>query len=87
MDELRKIVVNGPDPEKHDVLRYRCIDLCGEIKRRFDVAVDDSTVGNRRQPVGRCWIRTSPQLQARSVRGGTLPKRKCLASLTGFEPL
>src|SRR5271166_2542402 len=45
MAELRELVVAGPDPEIHQVVRWRCIDLCGEVARRFSVTVPERTIG------------------------------------------
>ena len=27
MNELRELVLAGPDPERHQVVRWRCVDL------------------------------------------------------------
>jgi transposase len=43
--ELRALVLKGPDPEIHQVVRWRCLDLRKEIARRFSVTVHESTVG------------------------------------------
>jgi transposase len=45
MAELRELVVAGPDPEKHQVVRWRCVDLCAEVTRRFAVTVPERTIG------------------------------------------
>jgi transposase len=45
MAELRTLVVDGPDPEKDGVVRWRCVDLRTAIARRFDVTVHERTVG------------------------------------------
>ena len=45
MTALRELVVAGPDPQQHKVVRWRCIDLCGEVARRFDVEVPERTIG------------------------------------------
>jgi transposase len=42
--ELRQLVLDGPDPEIHKVIRWRCVDLRDEVLRRFNVAVDQRTV-------------------------------------------
>lgn len=36
MAELRELVLAGPDPEIHHVIRWRCIDLREEVARRCD---------------------------------------------------
>lgn len=45
MAELRELVLAGPDPEIHHVIRWRCIDLREEVVRRFSVTVDEGTIG------------------------------------------
>jgi transposase len=45
MAELRELVVAGPDPQKHQVVRWRCVDLCVEVTRRFAVTVPERTIG------------------------------------------
>jgi transposase len=45
MAELYELVVNGPDPAINGLVRWRCIDLRGEVKRRFNVEVHESTIG------------------------------------------
>lgn len=45
MAELKALVLKGPDPEKHGVVRWRCVDLCAEVARRFTVNVTEGTVG------------------------------------------
>lgn len=45
MDELRDLVVKGPDPEVHKVIRWRCADLRAEVQHRFGVTVCERTIG------------------------------------------
>lgn len=45
MRELRELVVAGPDPEVHKVIRWRCLDLREEVARRFSVSVPERTIG------------------------------------------
>jgi transposase len=45
MQELTPITLAGPNPAQHGVVRWRCIDLRGEIARRFSVQVHERTVG------------------------------------------
>jgi len=42
---LKQIVLNGPDPEKDKVVRWRCCDLRDVIADRFGVTMHESTVG------------------------------------------
>ena len=50
MSELKALVIEGPDAEKNNVVRWRCVDLRDEVARRFDVTVTERTVGK--------WLRT-----------------------------
>jgi transposase len=45
MAELKALVIKGPDPETHQVVRWRCEDLREEVARRFSVEVHVSTIG------------------------------------------
>jgi transposase len=45
MAELRELVVAGPDPEKHPVVRWRCVDVREEVTQRFSVSVNERTIG------------------------------------------
>ena len=43
--ELLEIVLAGPDPEVHGVVRWRCVDLKAEVSKRFGVDVSEITIG------------------------------------------
>lgn len=43
--ELKAMVLKGPDPAVHKVVRWRCQDLRAEVARRFAVEVHESTIG------------------------------------------
>ncbi|MEJ0045813.1 MAG: IS630 family transposase [Rhodospirillales bacterium] len=43
--ELRELVIQGPDPAVHKVVRWRCSDLRAEVARRWSVEVHESTIG------------------------------------------
>ena len=45
MAELRQLVLGGPDPAVHQVIRWRCGDLCEEVARRFLVTLTVGTIG------------------------------------------
>jgi len=45
LDELRELVVAGPDAAVHEVVRWRCVDLRDEVTRRFAVTVSERTIG------------------------------------------
>ena len=43
--ELARLVEAGPDVAVHGVVRWRCVDLRAEIKRRFEVEISERHVG------------------------------------------
>jgi transposase len=43
--ELLDLVIAGPDPEVHGVVRWRCVDLQAEVARRFSKEVHENTIG------------------------------------------
>ena len=45
MSDVRQWVLDGPDPAIHKVIRWRCVDLCAEVERRFTVTVAKRTLG------------------------------------------
>ena len=45
MAELKALVLQGPDPAKHGVVRWRCVDLRAEVARRYAVEVNERTIG------------------------------------------
>jgi len=45
MTELRELVIAGPDPAIHHVVRWRCVDLRDEVARRFGVTVGERAIG------------------------------------------
>jgi len=48
MQELKDLVLAGPDRAKDGVVRWRCIDLRSVIKARYEVVVHERTVGKLR---------------------------------------
>jgi len=45
MEELRSLVLEGPDLERNKVVRWRCIDLRAEIATRWSVTLTKGTIG------------------------------------------
>jgi len=58
--ELKELVIQGPDPEKHGVVRWRCVDLQAEVARRFSVEVHESTVGKWLHQLGLTRLQPRP---------------------------
>jgi transposase len=46
MEDLKEIVLKGPDPARHTVVRWRCADLCQEVAERWSVKVCEQTMGS-----------------------------------------
>ena len=60
MAELRALTINGPDPEKHKVVRWRCVDLREEVARRFTVTVTEGTIGKWLRKLGLTRLQPRP---------------------------
>ena len=60
MAELRELTINGPDPEKHKVVRWRCVDLREEVARRFTVTVTEETIGKWLRKLGLTRLQPRP---------------------------
>lgn len=60
MAELYELVVNGPDPAINHVVRWRCTDLLGEVKRRFSVEAHQSTMGKWLHKLGLTRLQPRP---------------------------
>ena len=60
MQELRQLTVAGPDPERHDVVRWRCCDLRDEIAMRFGVEICERTVGKWLRKLGLTRLQPRP---------------------------
>lgn len=45
MEALRAMVLEGPDPERNQVYRWRCADLRDEIAARWSVMLHERSVG------------------------------------------
>ncbi len=60
MAELRALVIHGPDPVAHKVVRWRCVDLRAEVARRFSVDVHESTIGKWLHQLGLTRLQPRP---------------------------
>jgi transposase len=59
--EFAAIVEAGPDMEKDGVVRWRCIDLKRVIKERFDVDLDEVSVGRLLKQQGFSHVSARPR--------------------------
>jgi transposase len=60
-EALRPIVEVGPDPDKDGVVRWRCVDLKRVIKERFDVDLDEVSVGRVLKELGFAHVSPRPR--------------------------
>jgi transposase len=60
MAELKATVLKGPDPEKHGVVRWRCVDLRAEVTRRFTIEVTERTIGKWLRKLGLTRLQPRP---------------------------
>jgi transposase len=60
MAELKALVLKGPEPERDGVVRWRCIDLRGEIARRFSVELHERSVGKLLRRLGLVRLQPRP---------------------------
>lgn len=58
--ELRELVIQGPDPAIHKVVRWRCVDLQAEVARRFSVEVHENTIGRWLHELGLTRLQPRP---------------------------
>ena len=45
MEELKKPMIKGPEPEVHKVIHWRCVDPCAEMTRRFSALMTKRPIG------------------------------------------
>ena len=58
--ELRELVIAGPDPERDNVGRWRCVDLQQQIAGRYGVNVHERTVGKILRRLGMTRLQPRP---------------------------
>ena len=58
--ELLDLVIAGPDPEVHGVVRWRCVDLRAEVARRFSIEVHESTIARWLHELGLTRLQPRP---------------------------
>jgi transposase len=60
MQELKELVVAGPDLAHDGVVRWRCIDLRAVIEARYEVVVHERTVGKLLRRMGLTRLQPRP---------------------------
>jgi transposase len=58
--QLLDLVIEGPDPQIHGVVRWRCVDLQAEVARRFQVEVHENTIGRWLHELGLTRLQPRP---------------------------
>ena len=60
MAELEELVIQGPDPEKDGVVRWRCVDLRGKIAEQFSVTFHKRSVAKLLRKLGMTRLQPRP---------------------------
>jgi transposase len=60
MEELRSMVLEGPDPERDAVIRWRCADLRDAIAARWSVELHERSVGRLLHRLGMRRLQPRP---------------------------
>jgi transposase len=60
MQELKTLVIDGPDLQTHKVVRWRCCDLRAEVDRRFQIKVHERTIGKWLRALGLTRLQPRP---------------------------
>ena len=73
--ELKALVTDGPDPETHKVVRWRCCDLRAEVARRFQVKVHERTIGKWLRALGLTRLQPCPSHPKKDLAAQELFKK------------
>ena len=73
--ELRDLVIEGPDPEVHGVVRWRCVDLQAEVARRFGVEVHENTISRWLHELGLTRLQPRPVHPQKDLEAETTFKK------------
>jgi transposase len=60
LEELKALVLAGPDPARDGVVRWRCVDLRSVIASRYGVVVHERTVGKLLRRMGMTRLQPRP---------------------------
>jgi transposase len=78
--ELRALVIPGPDPAVHKVVRWRCADLRAEVARRWSIEVHESTIGAWLGELGLTRLQPRPVHPKKDAEAETTFKKTSPAS-------
>ena len=60
MAELRSMVLQGPDLDRNEVVRWRCVDLRAEIAARWSITLTKGTIGKLLRRLGMTRLQPRP---------------------------
>lgn len=83
MSELAAIVETGPDPETDAIVRWRRIDLCDVVERRFGVRVAERTMGSILRRLGFARLSARPRHPQSDPQAQELYKKLRRAGVCG----
>jgi len=83
MNALAAIVEAGPDPETDGLVRWRRIDLCAVVERRFGVRVAERTMGAILHRLGFAKLSARPRHPQGDAEAQALYKKLCRAGAHG----
>jgi transposase len=66
-EELRQLVEAGPDAERDGVVRWRCVDLKRVIKKRWNVDLDEVSIGRLLRQLGFSHVSARPRHPAQDA--------------------
>ena len=74
-EALRQLVEAGPDPEKHGVVRWRCVDLQRVLGALFGVDLSTVAIGRQLKRLGFSHISARPLHPAQDAQAITTFKK------------
>jgi len=74
-EELRQLVEAGPDPQKHGISRWRCVDLKRVLGERFGVDLSTVSLGRVLKKLGFSHISARPRHPAQDAQAITTFKK------------
>jgi transposase len=80
LKDFKELVVAGPDPERHGVVRWRCVDLRSEIAVRYQVTVHERTVGKLLRKLNLSHVQPRPYHPKRDLAAQEAFKKTSPAS-------
>jgi hypothetical protein len=60
LSEIKALVVQGPDPARDGIVRWRCVDVREQIIRRYSVELHERTVGKLLRRFGLTRLQPRP---------------------------